>query len=57
MCAGFMATVLTLYCQCDGLTGLVLPVFVVDRLGVVASCVGGHGGQDDQRVVQGDGSG
>lgn len=38
------------------MAGLVLSVLVVDGLGVVASCVGRHGGQDDQRVVQGDGA-
>lgn len=47
---------LTLHRQCDWLAGLVLSVLVVDGLDVVAAGVGGHGGEDDQRVVQRDGA-
>ena len=47
---------LTVHSQGDGLAGLVLSVLVVDSLDVVASGVRGHRGQDDQRVVKGDGT-
>lgn len=46
--------ILTLHRQDDGLAGFVLAVLVVDGLRVVTACIGRHGGQDDQRVVQGD---
>lgn len=46
--------ILTLHRQYDGLAGFVLAVLVVDGLRVVTACIGRHGGQDDQRVVQGD---
>lgn len=47
---------LTLYWQGDGLAGLVLSVLVVHRLDVVAPGVRRHRGQDDQRVVERDGT-
>lgn len=52
----FLRALLTLHCESDGLAGFVLPVLVVDRLGVVAPCIRGHGGQDDQGVFQSDGA-
>lgn len=48
--------VLTFHCEYDGLTGFVLPILVIDRLGVVTSRIGRDSGQDDQRVFQGDGT-
>lgn len=50
----FPRRALTLYCKNDRLAGFVLAVLVVDGLRVVTACVGRHGGEDDQRVVQGD---
>ena len=50
------SALLTLHGQGDWLAGLVLAVLVVDRLDVVASGVRRHGGQDDERVLQGDGA-
>lgn len=47
---------LTLHCESDGLTGFVLPVLVIHGLGIVPSCIWGHSGQDDQCVVQSDGT-
>ena len=47
---------LTVNRQGDGLAGLVFPVLVVDRLYIVASSIRGHRGQDDQSVVQSNGS-
>lgn len=47
---------LTLHRQCDWLAGLVLSVLVIDGLDVVAASVGGHGREDDQRIVQRDGA-
>lgn len=47
---------LTLYWQGDGLAGLVLSVLVIYRLDVVAPGIWCHSGQDDQRVVQSDGT-
>lgn len=55
-CLRVISCVLTLHCECDRLTGFILPVLVIDCLGVVASCIRGHRGQDDQRVIQGDGT-
>ena len=47
---------LTLHGKSDGLAGLVIPVLVINSLHVVAACVGSHRGQDDEGVLQGDGS-
>lgn len=47
---------LTLHRKGDRLAGLVLSVFVIDGLDVVAASVGGHGGEDDQCIVQSDGA-
>lgn len=47
---------LTLHGKSDGLAGLVIPVLVINSLYVVAACVGSHRGQDDEGVLQGDGS-
>lgn len=47
---------LTLHGKSDGLAGLVIPVLVINSLHVVSACVGSHRGQDDEGVLQGDGS-
>ncbi|TNN35853.1 hypothetical protein EYF80_053985 [Liparis tanakae] len=55
-CVLAVCVLLTLYGQGDGLAGLILSVLVVYRLDVVASGVGRHRRQNDQRVVQSDGA-
>lgn len=47
---------LTLHGECDWLTGFVLPILVIDCLSVVTARIRCHGGEDDQRVIQGDGT-
>lgn len=47
---------LTLHGESDRLAGLVIPVLVINSLHVVAACVGSHRRQDDEGVLQGDGS-
>lgn len=47
---------LTLHCESDGLAGLVVSVLVINRLHVVAAGIGSYRRQDDQRVLQRDGS-
>lgn len=47
---------LTLNWQGDGLAGLVLSILVINRLDVVAAGVGCHRREDNQRVVQRDGT-
>lgn len=51
-----MPPTLTGHGQGDGLARLVVPVLVIDRLHVVTPGVRGHRGQDDQGVLQRDGS-
>lgn len=48
---------LTLHGESDGLAGLVIPILVIYRLHVVAARVGSHRRQDDEGVLQSDGSG
>lgn len=55
-CKRVFSRVLTLHCESDGLAGFVLPILVVDCLGVITPCIRGHCGQDDQGVVQSDGA-
>lgn len=52
-----MPPTLTGHGQGDGLARLVVPVLVIHRLHVVTPRVRRHRGQDDQRVLQRDGSG
>lgn len=47
---------LTFYWQGDGLAGLVLSILVVYSLHIVASGIGCHGRQDNQCVVQSNGT-
>lgn len=53
---GPMPPALTGHGQCDGLARLVVPVLVIHRLHVVTPCVRGHRGEDDEGVLQRDGS-
>lgn len=54
---GAVPPTLTGHRQGDGLAGLVVPVLVIHSLHVVTPRVRGHRGQDDQGVLQRDGSG
>lgn len=47
---------LTLHGESDGLAGLVVSVLVINRLHVVAASIWSHRRQDDQGVLQRDGS-
>lgn len=48
--------ILTVNNESDGQTGFVLSILVIDRLGVVTASIGRHRGEDDQCVVQSDGT-
>ena len=56
VCVCVCVCVHTFHREDNGLAGLVLSVLVVHSLGVVASSIRGHRGQDNQSVVQGDSS-
>lgn len=49
--------ILTFYVENNWLTGLIFAILVIDSLGIVASCIRCHCGEDDQGVVQSESSG
>lgn len=44
--------ILTLHIKNNWLTGLILAILVINSLGIVATCIWCHCGQNDQGVVQ-----